>query len=120
MSMSGIVFLKCADLEKTREFYTGILGMKVWLEQPDISILQHGNMLLGFHSAGSVDKGCLITFFYETRGEVDAMHEKLKATAMSRPKVNDKYRIYNFFARDPEGRDIEFQAFLHPLQPLCP
>ena len=118
--MSGIIFLKCLDLEAVKDFYMGTVGMETWLEQPGISILRHGNMLLGFHSAGSVDKGCLITFFYEARDEVDAMHERLKGSAVSPPKVNDKYRIYNFFARDPEGRDIEFQAFLHPVKPMGP
>ena len=115
--MSGIIFLKCLDLEKVKDFYMGIVGMKVWLEQPGISILRHGNMLLGFQQGDSVDSGCLITFFYETREEVDAMYEKLRPSAVSPPKVNDKYCIYNFFAHDPEDRDIEFQAFLHPVNP---
>ena len=116
--MSGIVFLKCADLGTMKSFYTEKVGMTVWLEQPDISILRHGNMLLGFHQAGSADRGCLITFFYETREEVDAMHGILYETAKSQPKVNEKYRIYHFFAKDPEGRNIEFQAFLDPVAPV--
>jgi hypothetical protein len=33
------------------------------------------------------------------------------------PKTNERYRIYHFFGKDPEGRNIECQAFLHPVQP---
>jgi hypothetical protein len=116
--MSGIVFLKCVNLETVKNFYMETVGMKVWLEQPDICILRHGNMLVGFDRAGSVDSGCLLTFFYETRGEVAAMFEIFGVRAETRPRVNEKYRIYNFFAKDPEGRNIEFQAFLHPVETI--
>jgi catechol 2,3-dioxygenase-like lactoylglutathione lyase family enzyme len=83
--MSGIVFLKCRSLERAKEFYIGTIGMKVWLEQPSICILRHGNMLLGFHEAGEVDDGCLITFFYDTKAEVDAMHSTLADKAAASP-----------------------------------
>ncbi len=118
IEMSGIVFLKCVDLEGMKEFYCGKIGMAVWLEQPDISILRHGNMLIGFHRTSSADKGCLLTFFYDTREEVDAMFLEMKNIATSVPAVNEKYCIYNFFAKDPEGRSIEFQTFLHPVEPI--
>jgi hypothetical protein len=38
-----------------------------------------------------------------------------ETTADGPPRVNDRYQIYQFFAKDPEGRQLEFQAFLHPL-----
>jgi histidyl-tRNA synthetase len=38
-----------------------------------------------------------------------------EAQAVSSPRENSKYRIYHFYARDPEGRSIEFQSFLHPI-----
>ena len=87
----------------------------MWLEQPQICILRHGNFLIGFHEAGSVDSGCLLTFYYDTNEEVDAMYPKLKDTASFAPRVNEKYNIYHFFAKDPEGRDIEFQRFLNDI-----
>jgi len=43
------------------------------------------------------------------------MYAKFKDVATTEPRENTKYRIYNFFGRDPEGRAIEFQCFLHPL-----
>ena len=58
----------------------------------------------------------MYTFVYPTRDEVDAMYERFKdTTADGPPRDNPKYKIYQFFAKDPEGRQLEFQAFLHPL-----
>jgi nitroreductase len=45
------------------------------------------------------------------------MHAELADLAEGEPKRNDRYDIYHFYARDPEGRSIEFQAFEHPLEP---
>lgn len=43
------------------------------------------------------------------------MHGKLEDIADGKPRHNERYQIYQFFAKDPEGRNLEFQAFLHPL-----
>jgi len=89
--------------------------METWLEQPGIAILRHGNMLLGFHRQAEADTQGMFTFFYASQAEVDAMHERLKDVADDRPRDNQKYRIYHFFAKDPEGRSVEFQQFLHAV-----
>jgi len=113
--MAGIVFLRTAKLGEIRAFYTEEIGMTVWLEQPGIAILRHGNLLIGFHHQPQADLDGLITFFYETRGEVDQMYARLHDIAAGEPKENPQYQIYHFFAADPEGRKIEFQQFLHPV-----
>jgi hypothetical protein len=60
----------------------------------------------------------MITFFYPSREEVDRIFAELQDIASTDPAENQRYRIYQFFAADPEGRALEFQAFLHPLQAL--
>ncbi len=99
------------------EFYTGQLDMKIWQEQSGCTILKHGNLLLGFCESEKPDVQGTITFFYSKREEVDAMYEKFSDIAITELKENERFRIYNFFAKDPEGRSIEFQTFLHPLEP---
>jgi catechol 2,3-dioxygenase-like lactoylglutathione lyase family enzyme len=113
--MAGIVFLQTRDLARIRAFYLERIGMEPWVEQPGIDILRHGNLLVGFQAAETADIDSLLTFFYPTRAQVDAMHADLADLATSPPLENERYRIYNFFARDPDGRRIEFQTFLHPL-----
>ncbi|KYK27950.1 MAG: hypothetical protein AYK23_01935 [Candidatus Proteinoplasmatales archaeon SG8-5] len=116
--MGGIVFVRTGMLHTVRDFYLNTVGMEVWLEQPDIAILRFDNMLIGFHQTGDADLSLLITFFYETREEVDKIFDRVRELATSEPKVNEKFNIYNFFAKDPEGRPIEFQQFLHPTEPI--
>ena len=64
-----------------------------------------------------VPEGFTLTF---VTAEVDAWHERLAAagTAIEAPPAeNARFRIYNFFARDPDGYLIEFQRFLDPAWP---
>ena len=48
--------------------------------------------------------------------DVDQMYTKHTQCVQNGPKINDTYTLYHFFARDPEDRTIEFQAFLHRLK----
>lgn len=115
--MSGLIFLPTSDLRTTITFYQSKLGMDLWLDQGDCAVLQHGNLLLGFcERSGGPFEGT-ITLFYETQEEVDATYQTLQDLAEGSPKENEAYRIYHFFARDPEGRQLEFQAFMHDLPP---
>ncbi|MHA2365677.1 MAG: VOC family protein [Candidatus Hodarchaeales archaeon] len=113
--MAGIVFLKTKDLKMITEFYLS-LGATVWLEQKDITIFKHGNLLFGFHQQEEASKDALLTFFYPTQSDVDKMYKKYKSIALGPPKINPSYNIYNFFAKDPEERLIEFQVFLHAIE----
>jgi len=45
------------------------------------------------------------------------MYDRLDDRAHGSPEVNEQYDIYQFFADDPEGRTLEFQTFLHPIDP---
>jgi catechol-2,3-dioxygenase len=119
--LGGLVFLKTLDLTSLATFYTKTIGMQLWLEQPNIIILHHGNMILGFHQIQNLneqqpDLQGMYTFVYPSTEQVDDMHTKLQDIADGKPRYNERYRIYQFFAKDPEGRDLEFQAFLHPLK----
>ncbi len=113
--MAGLVFVRTQQQQQLCRFYTERVGMGVWLEQPRICILHHENMLLGFQEADVSDIDTLLTFFYPTREHVDAMYREFSYEATGKPQENERYRIYNFFARDPDGRRIEFQCFLHDI-----
>ncbi len=132
--MAGIVFFKTEDLDQITAFYRNRLGMGLWLDQGGCRVLRHGNMLLGFctlpeesggaaaagEAAGLNRNGCadttgVITFFFPRTDEVDRAYRELVDVAVSEPKHNKSYRIYHFYAKDPEGRDIEFQCFEHEI-----
>jgi ABC-type branched-subunit amino acid transport system ATPase component len=116
--LGGLVFLKTSNRSSLVEFYMNRIGMATWLEQPNITILSHGNMILGFHQLTGDEQPDLhgmYTFVYPSIEQVDEMYNKFQDIADDKPRYNDRYKIYQFFAKDPEGRNLEFQAFLHPL-----
>ncbi len=98
------------------EFYTNKLGMEVWLGQPDCTIFHHENLLIGFCQRDTAEVEGMITFFYTTKEEVDTVFQQVSDSAEGEPKENRRYNIYQFFGRDPEGRSLEFQIFLHPTK----
>jgi len=116
--LAGIVFFRTTMLQEIVEFYVSDIGMHVWLEQEDCVILSHGNLLLGFCHRETPEVDGMITFFYPEKEDVDAMYDMLSSIATSQPTMNEKYQIYQFFAQDPEGRALEFQAFMHPIEPI--
>ncbi|QCJ47930.1 VOC family protein [Haloprofundus sp. MHR1] len=113
--MSGIVFFRTERHDSVVEFYTETVGAEVWLEQPDCTVLKHGNMLFGFCDRDATDDCGILTFVYDSRAEVDEMHATVGDAAREEPHENERYDIYQFFADDPDGRTVEFQAFLHPV-----
>jgi len=116
--MAGIIFFKTTMLQDIVDFYVNEAGMHIWLEQAECVILNHGNFLMGFcEREESETEGC-ITLFYPSKEDVDVMYNQLKHISTSEPEVNERYQIYNFFTKDPEGRTLEFQAFLHPIEPV--
>lgn len=118
LAMAGIVFLRTNDLDRIIKFYSERLGMSSWLSQPDIEILSHENFLVGFHRHGVADTDALLTFFFGARSDVDTMYGRLEDVAVGPPTENERYRIYNFFGKDPDGRKFEVQAFLHEIPPV--
>ena len=115
--MSGIVFYKTKNLDKLESFYTEKIGMDLWLNQDSCLIFKKGNILLGFCESDEVDKSSVITFFFDSKAEVDEAYKELGSSSDSEPVENNDYMIYHFYSRDPEGRRLEFQTFLHPLNP---
>jgi len=113
--MSGIMFFGTQKLMELKDFYMIKVGCEVWLDQGDCIIFKNGNFLFGFCERNEVNKEGIITFFYEKKEEVDRLYEKFESTAVSPPAMNEKYRIYHFFAQDPEGRKLEFQYFDNPV-----
>lgn len=115
--MSGILFFRTRQPDAIDRFYRDVMGMEIWLQQAECTIYRHGNFLLGFCIGEIAETEGCITFFYPTRSEVDAMHPRLQQYSADNPRENPRYSIYQFYARDPEGRVIECQAFLHHMNP---
>ncbi len=113
--MAAIIFFRTRDLEKISSFYQTRCKMELWLDQGGCRIFRSGEQLLGFCQREEADTGGTITFFFQTRAEVDEAYQHNRDLALDLPRENPAYRIYHFYGRDPEGRSIEFQSFDHSL-----
>jgi nitroreductase len=115
--MSGIVFKKTKDLETITEFYQNKIGMELWQDQTKCKIFEKGNLQLGFCEGDKIDNDGIITFYFDTKKEVDEFYKNNDLKVTEEPKENKDFKIYQFFAEDPEGRTLEFQTFLHNTKP---
>jgi hypothetical protein len=109
--MTGVVFFNTLMLENLTGFYTQRVGAELWMDQGDCRIFRHGSFLFGFCQREEAETCGILTFVYRNREEVVRMYERFRTEALDAPRDNPRYPIYNFFARDPEGRMIEFQMF---------
>ena len=116
--MSGIVFFRSANRDRVVEWYVSQIGFDRWLEQEGgCTILQCGNLRVGFCDAEYTETDGILTVVVESRQAVDERYEQLKSFAEDSPTVNEAFDIYHFFMHDPDGRTIEIQTFLHELPP---
>ncbi len=120
-----ITFLYTGDLEGTAVFYETILQLPLVLDQGTCRIYATGgDAYLGFCQALSREAGHQLSadgliLTLVTR-EVDAWYDYLQANQVpieKPPTMNDKFNIYQLFARDPNGYLIEIQTFLNSSWP---
>lgn len=117
--MSGIVFFRTERRDEVVEFYTERLGFDRWLEQEaGCTILQHGNLLVGFCDAATTETDGIVTVVLEDEAAVDDCYEELSEVARGEPEANEEFDIYQCFAEDPDGRTVEVQTFRHPTPPF--
>ncbi len=113
----NISFYKTDDLERTRAFYEGVLGLKLIKDQTLCHIYEvTKTSAIGFCTHHPKDKtsGACITFVFEQRTSVDTWHQTLQSKGLhpTLPSVNERFQIYHFFIRDPNEYMVEFQVFL--------
>ena len=116
-----VTFIYVRDLEKSARFYADVLGLELVLDQGACRIFRvAGQGFLGVctnPARAVVPEGFTLTF---VTPEVDAWHDRLAQHGVAveaPPAENARFRIYNFFARDPDGYLLEFQRFLDPAWP---
>lgn len=113
-----ITFLYTQDLATTTRFYEDTLGLELWLDQGSCRIYSvSGSGYLGLCQAGETsiptDKQSNVIFTLVTQ-QVDEWFEYLKERGVEfekPPTLNEKYKIYHCFLRDPNGYLIEIQRF---------
>lgn len=114
-----IVFVPVADLARSAAFYEEVMLLRLAVDQGRVRIYQvPGGGFLGLCQSAEApigDDRLILTFVTEL---VDAWHARLTDHGIATdgpPRETERYRIYHFFARDPDGYRLEVQRFLHPF-----
>lgn len=115
---SQITFLYTNNLEVTGEFYEDKMGFPLVLDQGPCRIYEvTQNSYVAFcqKKCKSVDISSVI--FTIVTPDVDGWYEHLHMKGVDfeePPQMNQKFKIYHAFLRDPNGYLIEIQKFDDP------
>ncbi len=117
-----VTFVYAADLAASARFYREVLGLEEVLDQGGCRIFRvAGEAFLGVCACREgrpvTPQGVILTF---VTPDVDGWYARLTALDVAiaaAPAENPDFRIYHFFAEDPDGYHIEFQTFLNPDWP---
>jgi catechol 2,3-dioxygenase-like lactoylglutathione lyase family enzyme len=116
----SITFLDTRDLTRTADFYEGVLGLRLARDQGRCRIYHvSGGSYLGFCQRDDAPEPAPHVTITLVTDRVDEWFARLKVHGVSilkEPADNPPYRIYNGFARDPNGYLLEIQRFWEPLQ----
>lgn len=123
-----VTFLYVRDTEISWRFYGETLELPLVLDQGLARIYRvgSGDAFLGICKASGVqqppspDRAPLGLIFTFVTQDVDAWYERLRGRGVvfeRAPQLNETYRIYNCFFRDPDGYLMEIQRFLDPAWP---
>lgn len=113
----AITFLKTHDLEATTNFYTGVFGFPLALDQGAcrIFIVRQGAYIGFCLTDGPIGSPeVIVTLVVDDVDEVCQLVEQAGAKIEVRPRFNPRYKIYQCFVRDPNGYLLEVQRFLDP------
>jgi len=112
-----ITFLYVEDLEASDRFYSGILGLRLVVDQGSCRIFRvAADAYLGVceRPGRTGPEGLIVTLVSE---EVDSWHDRLTALGVpveQEPRRSDLYGVYHAFYRDPDGYLVEIQRFRDP------
>ena len=111
-----VTFIYATDLEASHRFYHEVLGLTLVLDQGACRIYRvtaAAYVGLCDHRESS-PAGVILTLVTD---DVDAWYRRLEAAGIeieAPPSYSERFDVYQFFARDPDGHLVEIQRFGAP------
>lgn len=116
--MESITFLPCVSLSSTHEFYASGLELGLTLDQGSCRIYRvNESAFWGFceHLEPiSNPHSVILTLVTE---DVEGWFSRLSQKGLDvdgEPRMNEKFGIFHFFVKDPNGYRVEIQRFSDP------
>lgn len=117
-----ITFLYVRDLQRSGRFYHDILGLPLVLDQGSCRIYRvtGDSAFLGICLGETSETSRDGLIFTVVASDVDGWYQRVTSrgwTCEHAPRVNERFGIYHFFVRDPDGYLVEIQRFTTPDWP---
>ena len=112
-----ITWLYTHDLARSHDFYSGVLGLEIQRDEGQAKIYRTADgAALGvcevFDDRVVEPAGSMISL---VTNSVDSWYSKLESAgvkAQGPPHHIERFGIYTFFVKDPDGYILEFQQFV--------
>ena len=113
---SQITFLYVSDLQSSAEFYEEILGFSLVLDQGSCRIYRvlGDSAFLGICQRETGETSPVGLIFTLVTADVDGWYQRITSncwTCEHAPRINERFQVYHFFVRDPDGYLLEIQRF---------
>jgi catechol 2,3-dioxygenase-like lactoylglutathione lyase family enzyme len=109
-------YIESADPEVARDFYVGVFGLEVAMEEPVIGLVspQVRSAQLIITSQGTGTPQADFGIDVGDGAAVDVAHERARAMGMRvvYPLTNEPWGVRRFFVEDPDGRIVNVLAHL--------
>ena len=109
-------YVEAADLQVARDFYVGVFGLKVAMEEPVLGLLspQVPSAQLIITPQGTETPHVDFGIDVGDGAAVDVAHERVRAMGMRivYPLRNEPWGVRRFFVEDPDGRIVNVLAHL--------
>ena len=111
-----ITFLYVRDMRRSAEFYEDILGFPLALNQGSCRIYRvlRDKSYLGICSRELPDVNPESIIFTLVTQDVDGWYLRITEQGWQcehPPRMNERFQVYHFFVRDPDGYRLEVQRF---------
>ena len=114
---SIVTFYPCKNIDETREYYNGVLGLPIYKDIKDCLWFDCGEGYLAFCYYGPerpMASGQCISFNLPSRAHVDKVYKALKddphVIGLGQPPMSHPtFPVYSFFLSDPNGYTLEYQ-----------
>ena len=112
-----ITFLPSSDLSASNDFYEGVLGLELAVDQGPCRIYRVTDQAfvgVCVNEGARPSDGVIVTFVSD---DVDGWCERVGeagGTILHGPEHSEQFAIYHAFVRDPDGNLLEIQRFDDP------
>jgi catechol 2,3-dioxygenase-like lactoylglutathione lyase family enzyme len=114
-------YVEAADLQAARDFYVGMFGLNVAMEEPVVGLVsrQVPSAQLIITPRGTATPRVDFGVDVGDGAAVDAAHERASAMGMRivYPLTSEPWGVRRFFVEDPDGHVVNVLAHLEPEVP---